>query len=187
MATGTNWNVPNAITSTRLVVAVVFFALIPLGLYWPALVTFLLAAGTDWLDGYWARKYNQITQLGRILDPFADKFIISGAFIFLVAHPDSGIRAWMAVLVVAREMLVTTIRSMMEQQGIDFSAVFAGKLKMVLQCVAVVLSLLGLEYLENGEPSWLGWSGDVSVGLAIVATIYSGAGYVIRSARLVRG
>jgi len=187
MVATSNWNIPNAITSARLVVAVLFFALIPMGMVWPALITFLLAAGTDWLDGYWARKFNQITQLGRILDPFADKFIISGAFIFLVAEPNSGIHAWMAVLVIAREMLVTTIRSMMEQQGVDFSAVFAGKLKMVLQCVAVVLSLLGLQYLVDGSPSWLRWSRDISIWLAIVSTIYSGAGYVLRSTRLVRG
>ena len=184
MTTTSNWNVPNAITSVRLVLAIIFFVLLPLGLYWPALIAFLLAAGTDWLDGYWARAYNQVTRLGRILDPFADKFIISGAFIFLVADENSGIQAWMAVLVIAREMLVTTIRSMMEQQGIDFSAVFAGKLKMLLQCVAVALSVLGMEYLKNGEPSWLQWSRDLFIWSAIVSTVYSGFVYVLRSPRL---
>ena len=67
---------------------------------------------TDWLDGYWARKYGQVTTLGRILDPFVDKIIICGTFIFLAAVPGSRrVAAWMAVVVVGRELLVTALRS----------------------------------------------------------------------------
>src|SRR5262245_50411518 len=93
-----SWNVPNAITMTRLVLALVLFALMSAGssfLGIPAAIVFLLAATTDALDGYIARKYNLITVLGRILDPFADKIIICGAFIFLLPLPDSGVNAWM--------------------------------------------------------------------------------------------
>ena len=187
MPSNSNWNIPNGITSARLLVAIVFFVLLSQQYYLPALVAFLLAAGTDWLDGYWARKYNQITQLGRILDPFANKFIISGAFIFLVAEPTSGIESWMAVVVISREMLVTTIRSMMEQQGIDFSANFAGKIKMVLQCIAISLSLLCLEGTGEWKADWMQQSCDVAIWLAIISTIYSGVGYIIRAARMVRG
>ncbi len=100
-----------------------------------------MAAGTDWLDGYWARKYGQVTTLGRILDPFVDKIIICGTFIFLAAVPDSGVAAWMAVVIVGRELLVTALRSYLEGEGADFSAIMSGKLKMVLQCVAVLVSL----------------------------------------------
>ena len=100
---------------------------------------FAIAAGTDWVDGYWARRYGQVTQLGRILDPFADKIIICGTFIFLAAVPPSGdaddsaseVTAWMAVVVVAREMLVTALRSFFEEHGADFSAKWSGKWKMV--------------------------------------------------------
>ena len=91
---------------------------------------FVVAAGTDWLDGYWARKYGQVTNLGRILDPFVDKIIICGTFIFLAAVPDSGVQAWMAVVIVGRELLVTALRSYLEGEGADFSASMSGKLKM---------------------------------------------------------
>ena len=77
------FNVPNQITMLRLVLSVVVFVLVPLELYIPALIVFAVAAGTDWVDGYYARKYDQVTQLGRILDPFCDKIIICGSYILL--------------------------------------------------------------------------------------------------------
>jgi CDP-diacylglycerol--glycerol-3-phosphate 3-phosphatidyltransferase len=92
-------NVPNQLTALRLVLSVVLFVLIPLQFYGAAMALFFVAAATDWLDGYWARKYGQVTTLGRILDPFVDKIIICGTFIFLAAIPTSGIAAWMAVVV----------------------------------------------------------------------------------------
>ena len=108
---GQFFNVPNQVTAARLILSIVVFVLIPLGHYIPAMVIFVIAAATDWVDGYWARRYGQVTKLGRVFDPFVDKIIICGAFIFLAAIPDSGIQAWMAVVVVGREMLVTTLRS----------------------------------------------------------------------------
>ena len=117
----TVWNVPNAVTVSRLVLAVVMFVLMAMDQFAASLAVFLIAAGTDWVDGYWARKYGQITQLGRILDPFADKLIVCGTFVFLAAGPQladgspaSGIAAWVAVLVFAREMIVTALRSLVE-------------------------------------------------------------------------
>src|SRR5690242_17917836 len=115
------FNVPNQLTTLRLVLSIVLFVLIELGTqlatpgyYLAAMVVFIVAAGTDWLDGYWARKYAQVTTLGRILDPFVDKVIICGTFIFLAALPESGLTAWMAVVVVARELLVTALRGFLE-------------------------------------------------------------------------
>ena len=179
-------NLPNQITLARLVLSVVLFVLVPIGQYWAALVTFVLAAGTDWLDGYIARKYSMVTKLGRILDPFVDKFLICGAFIYLAAeYPESGIAAWMAVVVVARELLVTVIRSFFEGEGVDFSAKMAGKLKMVFQCAAVIVSLLALA-MGDSPPSWLGPVLTATVWLAVASTIYSGAGYVLRAIELVR-
>src|SRR6188472_1802114 len=87
MASARVWNVPNQVTVARLCLAVVLFVLMELQLYTASLAVFIVAASTDWVDGYWARKYGQITQLGRILDPFADKMIICGTFIFLAAVP----------------------------------------------------------------------------------------------------
>lgn len=182
-------NVPNVITALRLVLSIGVFVLIPLGQFLPALIVFLLAASTDWIDGYWARKYNQVTKLGRVFDPFVDKIIICGTFIFLAAEPRSGIEAWMAVLIMGRELLVTALRSFIEQSGGDFSAKMAGKLKMVFQCAAVVASLLALRFFQEAGvsglelPHWLAISLGVSVWLAILSTVYSGLEYIIVAAR----
>ena len=82
------FNLPNQLTFLRLILSVVLFCFIACGWYLTSLWLFIVAAGTDWLDGYFARKYSQVTTLGRILDPFADKVIVCGTFIFLVAVPD---------------------------------------------------------------------------------------------------
>jgi CDP-diacylglycerol--glycerol-3-phosphate 3-phosphatidyltransferase len=178
------FNVPNQLTAGRLVLSVVLFVLIPLGYYLAAMVVFIIAAGTDWLDGYWARKYGQVTSLGRILDPFVDKIIICGTFIFLAAVPGSLVAAWMAVVVVARELLVTALRSYLEGEGADFSAVMSGKLKMVLQCLAAALALFALSY--DGPPDGLQLAVAASVWAAVLLTIYSGVAYVQRAIVLLR-
>jgi CDP-diacylglycerol--glycerol-3-phosphate 3-phosphatidyltransferase len=186
-------NVPNVLTAVRFLLSIVVFVLIPLGQYLAAMIIFIIAASTDWIDGWWARKYGQVTKLGRIFDPFVDKIIICGTFIYLAAEwPASGIAPWMAVVVVGREMLVTAIRGFIEQQGGDFSAQFMGKLKMVFQCVAAVASMLALahfqsESLESSSfslPAWLYWTLHVSVFLAWFTTVYSGLEYVIAAARI---
>ena len=177
-------NLPNQITIARLILSVAVFVLIPFGQFAAALVCFAVAAGTDWLDGYIARKYNLVTKLGRILDPFADKFLICGVFIYLAAESRSGIAAWMAVVVVGRELLVTVIRSFLEAEGTDFSAKMAGKLKMVFQCAAVIVSLLVLSMTSS--PDWLDWTLLFCAWLAVLSTIYSGVGYVIAATKLVQ-
>jgi CDP-diacylglycerol--glycerol-3-phosphate 3-phosphatidyltransferase len=195
------WNVPNVLTSARLVLSVICFVFLTIDWYFTSLILFAVAAGTDWIDGFWARRYGQITQLGRILDPFADKIIICGTFTFLAAVPPvnrtggsaSEIWAWMAVVVIAREMLVTALRSFFEEHGSDFSAKWSGKWKMVLQCAAVALSLWRLWYYDydarwgawGTEPSDLStWSLRLVVWAAIALTIYSGWVYVQRAMSL---
>ena len=175
-------NVPNLLTAARLVLAIVVFALIPLDYFLAAFVVFVLAAGTDWVDGYWARRFGQVTQVGRVFDPFVDKIIICGAFILLAAEPGSGIAAWMAVVVVARELLVTGLRSFIEQSGGDFSAKMSGKLKMVFQCVAAGGGMVALTYGKE-QPEWLEWAVLISVWTAIVLTVYSGGVYLIAAAK----
>lgn len=191
-------NVPNSLSALRLVLAIVVFVLIGLHAYIPALIIFVIAASTDWIDGWWARKYGQVTKLGRMFDPFVDKIIICGAFIYLAAehyqfvqneYPGSGITAWMATVVIGREMLVTAIRSFIEQQGGDFSAAWSGKLKMVFQCAAVVASLLALDHFAKHEtplPTWLYWGLFISVWTAVLSTIQSGVEYLFAAVKLLR-
>jgi len=177
------FNVPNQITAARLVLALIDFVLMMREQYEAALVVFLIAASTDWLDGYYARRYGQITKLGRICDPFVDKIIVCGMFIFLAAQPASRIAAWMAVLVVARELLVTTLRSFIEQSGGDFSAMTAGKWKMFFQCVAVAASLVVLAAGGTSAPNWLQWVGWTAVWMAVLSTIQSGVAYILAAYR----
>jgi CDP-diacylglycerol--glycerol-3-phosphate 3-phosphatidyltransferase len=180
-------NVPNLLTAARLVLSIVVFVLIPLEQYLAALIVFIIAASTDWVDGYWARKYNQVTQVGRVFDPFVDKIIICGTFILLAVEMKGslyGIQGWMAVVVVGREMLVTALRGAIEQGGGDFSAKMAGKLKMVLQCVAAGAALVVLMFGPGQAPQWLAWTMFVSVWLAVLLTIYSGVEYIVAAARI---
>ena len=177
-------NVPNALTSVRFALAIAVMALIPFGLYTAAMITFLIAASTDWMDGYWARKYGQVTKLGRIFDPFVDKIIICGSFIALVGVADSGVAAWMAVVVVGRELLVTSLRGMVEGAGGDFSASQLGKWKMVLQCAAVVALLLCLMYTPAA--AWMTFTARILLWGAIGLTIYSGYDYSIRAWHVIR-
>ena len=189
----TVFNLPNQLTILRLILAVIMFCVIPWGTraaYWTASLLFILAAGTDWLDGYYARKYNLITTLGRVLDPFADKVIVCGTFIFLAAVPELtqipfGLRPWMVVVIVGRELLVTALRSFLEQRGADFSAKTSGKLKMALQCVAAVVALVYLA-LAGDDAVWfvgLRWLLVASIWAAVALTVYSGLIYVRAAVR----
>ena len=173
--------IPNQITAVRLILSIVVFALIGQQWFFTAMIVFLIAAATDWVDGYWARKFSQVSKLGRVFDPFVDKIIICGTFIYLSAEPNSEIQPWMTVVVVGRELLVTALRGMIEQSGGDFSATMSGKVKMGFQCAAVVgtLWLLAKQADGAGEKEiWLKWITVGLVWLAVLSTIQSGVVYV---------
>jgi CDP-diacylglycerol--glycerol-3-phosphate 3-phosphatidyltransferase len=184
-------NPPNIITLARLGLSVVLFILIDFGGWWrTATAVFVVAASTDFLDGYIARKYGLVTVLGRVLDPFVDKIIICGAFVFLQKWPASGVTAWITFIVLAREMFITSLRTFLEQRGQDFSAKWSGKLKMILQCLAVPACLLSL------SPEFLAWLApsistgafivlrNICLAAAVIVTVYSGVEYSWRAARM---
>lgn len=143
---------------------------------------FIFAASTDFVDGWWARKFDQVTKLGRILDPFVDKVIITAAMVGLVGQPGSRIAAWMVTLIISREFLVTSIRAIVEGSGGDFSARWLGKWKMVFQCAAVVSSLLLLGGFS--EKQWLPYTTSVLAWLAVIMTVASGGDYVIQAIKI---
>lgn len=181
-------NMPNLVTGTRLLLSLVLFSMISAGGWWiSAAALFVFAASTDALDGYLARRYKQITVLGRILDPFVDKVIVCGSFVFLLEKQgaaDSGVNAWMVIIIIGREMFVSSLRGILEKEGKDFSASMAGKLKMTLQCVAVTASLLSLSETLNWP--WLPGVRDVLLWIAVGVTVWSGLIYVIRGFSLLR-
>ena len=150
---------------------------------------FLVAASTDWVDGWWARRFGQISRLGRIFDPLVDKVLVCGAFVLLAARGEaSAIAPWMAVVVVVRELVVTAVRAEMERMGHDFSAGLSGKLKMVLQCAAIVLELAARTWPEAAiagvelrvAATGMAWA-------AVITTAWSGVEYFAKAAALVAG
>jgi CDP-diacylglycerol--glycerol-3-phosphate 3-phosphatidyltransferase len=162
-----------------------------------ALIVFLLATVTDWLDGWWARRYGPLTLVGRNLDPLADKVLVCGAFIYLIPVEAAGILPWMVTVIVCRELLVTGIRGMVEAAGQKFGADWFGKLKMVLQC-AVLIGVFLLAWLESraspegGETSIAPVLGllkslqAVLLWAMLAATVGSGVQYVVKAVRLLR-
>lgn len=187
------WTVPNLLSAARLALAIVLFVAIEQGWQQAALALFLVAASTDWVDGWWARRFHQVSRLGRIFDPLVDKVIICGAYVLLAAATETAIAPWMAVVVVVRELVVTAVRAEMERAGRDFSAAFSGKLKMVLQCAAVALELAARAWPEWQPAAILPAVGSlrqlatVVSWAAVIATVWSGLEYLVAARGLLTG
>jgi CDP-diacylglycerol--glycerol-3-phosphate 3-phosphatidyltransferase len=182
------FNLPNQLTASRFVLALVLFAFIDLSLWIGCIVIFALAATTDWLDGYLARKQGLVSTLGRNLDPLVDKVLVCGAYTFLIPVPGAGVTAWMVTLVVARELIITGLRSFMENRGASFGADWLGKIKMVLQCAALIAIFVALE-VPNRWPEMVAYVNPLQLVLIyamIVSTALSGLQYLWRAALLFR-
>lgn len=180
------FNIPNQLTTARLALAIVLFGLIEYQSWKWSIVVFVVAAFTDWLDGYLARLLNLGSTLGRNLDPLVDKVLICGAYIFLLPvddpNLDSGLRPWMAVVVVARELIITSLRSYLESMGAVFGADGLGKIKMVLQCAALVAVLVQLEW---PHPTLM-YARDGLIYSMLAATALSGMQYLYRAFAMLR-
>ena len=182
----TAFNLPNQLTTSRLVLAVVLFGLIHLEWWASCLAVFAVAAFTDWLDGYLARIQGLTSSLGRILDPLVDKVLICGAFIFLLpagSRTGAGwLAPWMVVLIVSREFLITGLRSYLESLGVRFGADWLGKAKMTLQCAALIAIFLHL----HTPTDWLGWVRDGLLYLMLGVTLFSGVQYIASGVMILR-
>jgi CDP-diacylglycerol--glycerol-3-phosphate 3-phosphatidyltransferase len=184
-------NVPNLLSAARLPLAVVLFACIVYEAWLAGLVVFLIATATDWLDGWWARRYGPLTLVGRNLDPIADKVLVCGAFIYLIPVPGAGILPWMVTVVVCREVIVTGIRGIVEATGQKFGADWFGKLKMGLQCAVLIgVFLIGwLRTMRPGSDAMLAFLDPVQFVLVwsmLLATIGSGLQYMVKASRMLR-
>jgi len=183
-------NVPNLLSLARIPLAVVLFACIVYGAWLLGLIVFLAATVTDWLDGWWARRYGPLTLVGRNLDPLTDKVLVCGAFIYLIPVESAGIDPWMTTIVVCRELVVTGIRGMVEATGRKFGADWFGKLKMGLQC-AVLIGVLLIQWwrFAGFSPALLDVLDPVQRVLLwamLVATVGSGMQYMVKAARLLK-
>lgn len=195
-------NLPNRITLGRFAFALMLFAYLVAtdtcsGPRWTAPVIagagFILAVATDALDGYYARKLGQQTDFGRIADPIVDKVIVCGTFIFLASADWARVLVpvWVVVVIVTREFLVSGLRGFIEARGVAFPARWDGKLKMVLQCVAIPAVFLH-RAVDLGWPDavwltrWAWWLAVLFVWATFVMTVVSGLRYVVAAARVLR-
>jgi CDP-diacylglycerol--glycerol-3-phosphate 3-phosphatidyltransferase len=182
------YNLPNGLTLARLVLAVALFGCIAGGWWLTGVGVFVVAAGTDWLDGYLARKHGLVSAFGRNFDPLVDKVLICGAFIFLLPVAGAGLAPWMVTVVVARELIITGLRSFVESyRAANFGADWLGKIKMALQCAALLAILCVLAIGAGGGPAGP-WAllRDGLIWAMLVATALSGLQYVWRALVLLR-
>jgi CDP-diacylglycerol--glycerol-3-phosphate 3-phosphatidyltransferase len=185
------FHIPNLLSFVRIPLAAILFACIVYQVWLAGLVIFLVATATDWLDGWWARRYGPLTLVGRNLDPMADKVLVCGAFIYLLTVKEAGIDPWMVTVVVCRELIVTGLRGIVEATGQKFGADWFGKLKMGLQC-AVLIGVLWIQWWRAAgfSPAVLEVLERVQVVLLwamLLATVGSGLQYVVKAARLLGG
>jgi phosphatidylglycerophosphate synthase len=209
-----NWKLPNQLTVGRMVLSIAFFVLLGMyeqgtecgrWLLNIAFVVYIIAGITDVLDGYFARKWNLTSAFGRILDPVMDKILVVGAFVMLAGQnfsmaPEavdnqlpgwvaggmaSAVQAWMVVVILGREFLVSGVRGYSESQGMKFPATPAGKIKMFVQSFAICTAL----YQQANVPDamWAIWMKNICVWLAVIVTLSSGVSYISKAKGLLLG
>jgi CDP-diacylglycerol--glycerol-3-phosphate 3-phosphatidyltransferase len=173
------FNVPNLLSLSRILSVPVFIILMLEPSPVRALVAgivFSLASATDWLDGYLARKWGQVTKVGKLLDPIADKILIMAALVTLVELRSEVVHSWMAIVIIGREFAVTGLRAIAASEGIVIPAETVGKYKVGAQITAV-LSLLLDYYLDKG---WLTDLGRIALWIAMVLAVYSAIQYFMK-------
>ena len=190
------WNLANGITLGRLVLSLVFFVVLYKGTrartHVVALALFAAASLTDFLDGWVARRRNEVTPFGRVADPLVDKILICGAMILLCFIPEAerlGLTAGVATTVMVREFLVTWLRGWVEGKGIPFGASWLGKFKFVLQTAVVLVIQAHLAGVIPPVPAEgpLYWGVRSLVWLMMGVTVLSGVGYLVRGWQYFRG
>lgn len=185
-------NIPNRITISRILLIPIFILLLTLPLDWGnvsignetlpvvhlvSALLFIVASGTDWVDGYYARKYNLVTNLGKFLDPMADKLLVSAAFVLLVELNMAP--AWLVIIILSREFAVTGLRLVAAGEGVVLAAGQMGKWKTTFQLVSIAFLLLHdfpFSYLDLTVSI-----GTILLYIALILTVVSGLDYFIKN------
>lgn len=187
-------NLPNKLTCARVLLTVVFVIFMSVDMPWGmsiALLVFILASITDYLDGEIARRQNLITDFGKLMDPLADKILMAAAFICLISQ--GAIPAWVAIILISREFLITGLRLLAAAKGHVIPAEKLGKHKTTWQIITVLfyLFLLAAKPILAGQPQitpWLDFAwwkiGPVLILITTILTIYSGLGYLWKNRSL---
>lgn len=188
-------NLPNKITISRIFLIPIFIIILTIPVNWGewdigaatlpvthfvAGLIFIIASLTDWLDGYIARKYNLITNMGKFLDPLADKLLVSAAFILLVELDLAA--AWIVIAIISREFAVTGFRLVAAGEGIVLAASNMGKLKTVSQIAAIIFLMF-----HNFPFSYLDFPlATIVLYIALILTVWSGVDYFIKNSHVLR-
>ncbi len=173
-------NLPNKLTIGRVLAIPVFIIVFIMDYRYAAAVIFILAAFTDMLDGKIARKYNLVTNFGKLMDPLADKLLVMSALVCLVQAGD--VAGWMVIVILGREFIITGMRQVAAAQGTVIAAGTTGKIKTVTQMIAIPLLIL-----ENWPFSLLSVNVPadmVFLWIALIMTIVSGVEYIIKNRQL---
>ncbi len=190
-------NLPNKLTLSRMGMAFIFLFALVADLPFSknmALFVFVLAAITDWFDGVIARKYNLITNFGKLMDPLADKVLTAAALIAFIAIPVLNVPAWMVVMVITREFVVSGMRSLAASQGVILAATRSGKHKLASQVIFISLMLLLLSVREWGAlypqlwqesfDVYLGWLSWGLMGVVVCYAMVSGVDFFVKNAKM---
>jgi CDP-diacylglycerol--glycerol-3-phosphate 3-phosphatidyltransferase len=190
-------NLPNKLTVGRLILTAFFVAFLSSSTHWGdvvALLLFIIASATDWLDGYLARKLNQMTNFGKLMDPLADKVLVASALVCLIPSKENhvGIPAWAVIIIITREFLITGLRQLAAGQGEILPADHLGKHKTAWQIITIIffLTLLAAGDCFGDESRWLLFLGQrigpILIAITILLTIYSGLAYLWKNRNLLR-
>ena len=169
-------NLPNKLTLARVIAVPFFIATYMLGMYWVALILFIAASLTDMLDGKIARARNLVTNFGKIMDPLADKVLVYSALCLFIEQ--GIIDAWMMIIILAREFAIAGMRAVAAAEGRVLAAGMSGKIKTVLQMVAVPLIMLAQAVPSVPVLMTLGY---IVFAASLVMTVYSGGEYILKN------
>ncbi|ABK60863.1 CDP-diacylglycerol--glycerol-3-phosphate 3-phosphatidyltransferase [Clostridium novyi] len=175
-------NLANKLTLLRIILVPVFLIFISINKpIFIAVATgvFIIAAITDKLDGYIARSRNQITNFGKFMDPLADKLLVTSALVALVQY--GVIPAWMVMIIIGREFAVTGLRAIAASEGIVIAASWWGKIKTVIQIIAIILGLVSLIYIQN----YLKYITIIAIYCAVLITLISGIDYFVKNRKVI--
>jgi len=171
-------NTPNIITIFRILLVPIFILTFStpsvVHSYWAALI-FVMASISDWLDGYFARRWKQVTQYGKLLDPIADKLLILSALVMLVGY--NRIPAWIAIVLIGRDVAITGLRALASSSGIIIPAHEMGKYKTTTQIIAIILLIINSHVTINGMSVDLHRIGTIILWIAAILALVSGADY----------
>lgn len=190
------WNLANTITLARFCLSLVFFVVLYKGTshkaHVAALALFIVASVTDFLDGWVARKRNEVTPFGRVADPLVDKILICGAMVLLCFIPEAerlGLTPGVAATVIVREFVVTWLRGLIEGKGIPFGASWMGKVKLVSQTAVVIVVQAHLAGVVSPIPGAgpVYWGVRILIWVMMLLTVLSGIGYLAAGWKHLRG